>query len=70
MTKLHGKYMLGGPGSGKGTQCAKLAAQFKLTHLSTGDLLRAELEMKSSIGLQCEELMKEYVFDSLLCIIN
>ncbi|KAJ3013559.1 UNVERIFIED_CONTAM: hypothetical protein HDU68_000633 [Siphonaria sp. JEL0065] len=51
--------VLGGPGSGKGTQCVRLAKEFNLTHLSTGDLLRAEVEKKSAIGKQCADLMKE-----------
>ncbi|CAL8139708.1 unnamed protein product [Orchesella dallaii] len=33
-------WILGGPGSGKGTQCERLADRFNLAHLSTGDLLR------------------------------
>ncbi|KAJ3208626.1 hypothetical protein HDU67_006622 [Dinochytrium kinnereticum] len=52
-------FVLGGPGSGKGTQCARLAEEFNFAHLSTGDLLRAELEKGSDIGRQCGELMKE-----------
>jgi cytidylate kinase len=35
---------LGGPASGKGTQCAKLVEEFGYTHISTGDLMRAEKE--------------------------
>ncbi|KAI9681643.1 MAG: hypothetical protein M1829_000842 [Trizodia sp. TS-e1964] len=35
-------FVLGGPGSGKGTQCARLVRDFHFTHLSAGDLLRAE----------------------------
>ena len=35
-------FVLGGPGSGKGTQCAKLVKDYGFTHLSAGDLLRAE----------------------------
>ncbi|KAF9798431.1 hypothetical protein SFRURICE_010018 [Spodoptera frugiperda] len=35
-------WVLGGPGSGKGTQCEKIIAKYGFTHLSTGDLLRAE----------------------------
>lgn len=35
-------FVLGGPGAGKGTQCAKLVEHFGFTHLSAGDLLRAE----------------------------
>lgn len=34
---------LGGPGSGKGTQCKKLVEKYGFTHLSTGELLRNEL---------------------------
>ncbi|MED6211682.1 putative UMP-CMP kinase 1 [Stylosanthes scabra] len=35
-------FVLGGPGSGKGTQCANIAKLFGYTHLSAGDLLRAD----------------------------
>ena len=35
-------FVLGGPGSGKGTQCARIVKEFGFEHLSTGDLLRAE----------------------------
>ncbi len=35
-------FMLGGPGSGKGTQSKLLEENFKFVHLSAGDLLRAE----------------------------
>lgn len=38
---------LGGPASGKGTQCAKLVEEFGYTHISTGDLMRAE---KDKVG--------------------
>lgn len=33
-------FVLGGPGSGKGTQCEKMIEEFGFIHLSTGDLLR------------------------------
>lgn len=33
-------FILGGPGSGKGTQCNKIKEHFKFIHLSAGDLLR------------------------------
>ncbi|KAJ3038851.1 hypothetical protein HDV00_000257 [Rhizophlyctis rosea] len=52
-------FVLGGPGSGKGTQCVKLAEEFHLTHLSSGDLLRAEIEKGSDIGREAEDIMKE-----------
>ncbi|KAK0537679.1 bifunctional uridylate/adenylate kinase [Tilletia horrida] len=41
-------FVLGGPGSGKGTQCANLVKDYGFTHLSAGDLLRAEQERAGS----------------------
>lgn len=35
-------FVLGAPGSGKGTQCGKIVEKFRFDHLSAGDLLRAE----------------------------
>jgi UMP-CMP kinase len=40
----------GGPGSGKGTQCANVVEHFGYTHLSAGDLLRAEIKSGSENG--------------------
>lgn len=37
-------WVLGGPGSGKGTQCEKIVAKYGFTHLSSGDLLRNEVQ--------------------------
>ena len=51
--------MLGGPGSGKGTQCEKVVAKYGYTHLSAGDLLRDEVKSGSEVGQQCEAIMKE-----------
>lgn len=51
--------VLGGPGSGKGTQCAKLVQDFGLKHISLGDLLRAEVAKCSPIGQQIDGMMKE-----------
>lgn len=36
-------FFIGGPASGKGTQCEKLIEEFGYTHISTGDLIRAEM---------------------------
>ena len=36
-------FVLGGPASGKGTQCEKLIEEFGYTHISTGDLMRMEM---------------------------
>ena len=49
----------GGPGSGKGTQCAKIVEEFHLTHLSAGDLLREEVARGSPRGQSIQEIMKE-----------
>ena len=38
------------PGAGKGTQAERLAAHYKIEHLSSGDLLRAEVARKTEIG--------------------
>ena len=40
-------FILGGPGSGKGTQCSNLVRDFGFVHLSAGDLLRAERDSGS-----------------------
>jgi len=54
-------FVLGGPGSGKGTQCEKLCAEFRRAkHLSAGDLLRAERNKKGSEqGEMINRYMKE-----------
>ncbi|ESW03325.1 hypothetical protein PHAVU_011G004800 [Phaseolus vulgaris] len=43
-------FVLGGPGSGKGTQCAKIVETFGFKHLSAGDLLRREMISDSEYG--------------------
>jgi adenylate kinase (isozyme 1 subfamily) len=52
-------FVLGGPGSGKGTQCERIIANYNLTHFSVGDLLRAEVASSSETGKKLEETMKE-----------
>ena len=52
-------YFTGGPGSGKGTQCARIVEKFGLVHLSTGDLLRAEVKKESELGQAIAGIMKE-----------
>jgi adenylate kinase len=52
-------FVVGGPGSGKGTQCEKIVAKYGYTHLSSGDLLRAEVESGSERGKMLNESMKK-----------
>ena len=56
MSKLN-LVLFGPPGAGKGTQSTFLIDRYKLVHLSTGDLLRAEIKAESELGLQAKELM-------------
>jgi len=47
----------GAPASGKGTQCELLSEAFSLTHISAGDLLRAEVSTGTANGLKAKEFM-------------
>jgi adenylate kinase len=52
-------WVLGGPGCGKGTQCDKIVAKYQFNHLSTGDLLRAEVASGSPKGKELLETMQK-----------
>jgi UMP-CMP kinase family protein len=53
-------FVIGGPGSGKGTQCAKIKTEFNYNHLSTGDILRTVVKEKTAPGWeQLDADMKE-----------
>ena len=43
---------LGAPGAGKGTQAELLSQTYSYLHLSTGELLRKEIEMNTTLGIQ------------------
>jgi adenylate kinase len=60
--------LLGPPGSGKGTQAARLKEYLQVPHISTGDLLRAEVAAGSPLGLQAKEVMArgDFVSDGIL----
>ena len=60
--------LLGAPGSGKGTQAARLKEHLQVPHISTGDLLRAEVAACSPLGLQAKEVMArgDLVSDAIL----
>lgn len=49
--------LFGPPGAGKGTQAAKLIDKYKLVHLSTGDIFRANIKGKTELGT----LAKSYI---------
>jgi len=51
-------FVLGGPGSGKGTQCKKIVENFPFIHLSAGELLRAERDRE---GSQFGALINQYI---------
>lgn len=58
----------GAPGVGKGTQASRVAARSGLPHVSTGDMLRAEVERGTTLGKEAEPIMRsgELVPDDLL----
>ncbi|MEO6227231.1 MAG: adenylate kinase [Thermomonas sp.] len=60
--------LLGAPGSGKGTQAARLKEHLQVPHISTGDLLRAEVAAGSTLGLEAKGVMArgELVSDAIL----
>ncbi len=50
---------IGAPGSGKGTQASKFVGERNFKHISTGDLLRAEIAKKSPLGLEVKKVMDD-----------
>lgn len=51
--------LCGAPGSGKGTQSAFIAQKYGVQHLSTGDVLRAEIAAGSELGKQIDALISK-----------
>ena len=56
-TKIMNIILLGAPGSGKGTQAAKLVEAFGLAHISTGDMLRAAVSASTPLGVKAKKFM-------------
>ncbi|HET6557970.1 MAG TPA: nucleoside monophosphate kinase, partial [Prolixibacteraceae bacterium] len=49
--------LFGPPGAGKGTQADSLIEKFKLIHISTGDLLRSQIALKTNMGIEAKSYM-------------
>ncbi len=61
--------MLGAPGAGKGTQAARVAAELKIPHISTGDIFRANIKNGTELGKKAKAFMDagKLVPDELTC---
>ncbi|MGQ9477491.1 MAG: adenylate kinase [Candidatus Bipolaricaulia bacterium] len=66
--KARGIVLLGPPGAGKGTQAALLAKELELKHISTGEILREEVERGTELGRKAKAYMDrgELVPDELV----
>ncbi|GHT50240.1 adenylate kinase [Bacteroidia bacterium] len=69
--------LFGAPGTGKGTQSELIIKKYGLHHISTGDILRKEIERKSPLGLQAEKHISagqlvpdELIIDMLADVLN
>jgi adenylate kinase len=63
--------LYGAPGSGKGTQANMLRARFGIPHIATGDMLRAEIQAGTPLGLQAQPILAagQYVSDDIMIAI-
>lgn len=59
MEKHRVLFVLGGPGSGKGTQCENMKNKFGFVHYSTGDLLRAEVKKGTELGKEIDSYISK-----------
>ena len=49
--------MLGAPGAGKGTQAQMIADQYKIPHISTGDIFRENVKNGTELGMEAKKYM-------------
>lgn len=61
--------LLGPPGAGKGTQAVKIVEKYKVPHISTGDIFRANIKNGTELGKKAKAYMDkgELVPDDLVC---
>ncbi|MDY7020556.1 MAG: adenylate kinase [Cyanobacteriota bacterium] len=60
--------ILGGPGAGKGTQASRIAQNFDIPDIATGDVLREAIAMKTELGVQAQTYVEsgEFVPDEIM----
>ncbi len=51
--------MLGAPGAGKGTQAKKIADRYRIPHISTGDIFRANIKNGTELGKKAKAYMDQ-----------
>ncbi|MDO4267471.1 MAG: adenylate kinase [Eubacteriales bacterium] len=51
--------MLGAPGAGKGTQAKKIAGRYRIPHISTGDIFRANIKGGTELGMKAKAYMDQ-----------
>lgn len=51
--------LMGPPGAGKGTQAAKLVEEYKIPHISTGDMFRAAVKNQTELGKKAKACMDQ-----------
>jgi adenylate kinase len=57
MTPATRLIVLGKQGAGKGTQCVRLSQRYEIPHISTGDMLRAEVKGETALGLEARRYL-------------
>lgn len=50
---------LGAPGAGKGTQAARICEKFNIPHISTGDILRANIKAATPLGIKAKSIIEQ-----------